>query len=268
MLILYFIDGKSFYLYNFQTITFFTSSLFPNLFFFFILSNLFSTSVFFKFFCQIFYFPLSFLLKSNSKEVHELFLLSILCGSPLYVSFIRKSKLSFTDQNHLILSFSFVSLGFIFSLVAQKYSSKLSFIIFLSILITHIMYFRFKKINYTTFEKTKKISFIQNLKRSINQSFNASITILGIMMFCNIIIFYLTSLINIPYLKGLIDVTSILNTSYNDTYIAFSISFLGLSMLLQINDSAHEIPLFKLITFKLAISLITTLLFIFLNYLI
>ena len=87
-------------------------------------------------------------------------------------------------------------------------------------------------------------------------------------MFCNIIIFYLTSLINIPYLKGLIDVTSILNTSYNDTYIAFSISFLGLSMLLQINDSAHEIPLFKLITFKLAISLITTLLFIFLNYLI
>ncbi len=218
-----------------------------------------------------------------------IFILSMLTSSPtnaIYIKNMLDNKLINVETANKLLCFTyFPSISFVIGTIGiyMFNSFKIGLILWISILLNNILiglYLRKDKIESNNNYFNKKESLINTIKNSILKAINTSFIILGILIIFTTIINVIEKNINInpiilSIISSLLEMTSgitkasslSINTIYKIIIIFFSLSFSGLSIILQSISILNEynINFKRILTIKLSFSFITTLFFYILN---
>ena len=236
----------------------FIKNLLPNIFLFFIISDILNNYNIINYLSLIFGNIFSKLFKV-SKEGTYVFFMSMLSGFPGNSKFIKElldnNRINEQDATKLLTFTHFSNPLFIISTIGINFlhDKKIGFIILISHFITNIiigLLFRniYKCENKILLKKESiSLPFIPLLKNSISNTFNGLMVIYGIIIF----FFILTTIINInlkldyfhqTLLNGFIEMTNGLNMIKNLNFsidikaslMAFFISFGGFSVHMQV----------------------------------
>lgn len=236
----------------------FIKNLLPNIFLFFIISDILNNYNIINYLSLIFGNIFSKLFKV-SKEGTFVFFMSMLSGFPGNSKFIKElldnNRISEQDATKLLTFTHFSNPLFIISTIGINFlnDKKIGFIILISHFITNIiigLLFRniYKSENKILLKKESiSLPFIPLLKTSIANTFNSLIVIYGIIIF----FFILTTIINInlkldyfhqTLLNGFIEMTNGINMIKNLNFsidikaplMTFFISFGGFSVHMQV----------------------------------
>ncbi|MCD7949768.1 MAG: hypothetical protein LUG12_05885 [Erysipelotrichaceae bacterium] len=208
-----------------------------------------------SYFIQFIFSPLFHL----SPMMSSIYLISFFCGYPTNAKIIKESyELEYININqlqHLLSICSFCSLSFIF--VSLHLSFKTSLMIYISHILPSIFialcYHKdYQLMSYKDVKLTARRTFIDALKYSIKSSIYAFIFILGYMLVFQCIGYSLSFMITNDFIysmiQGLLEFSSgsmeLLGYSNILVYplISFSLSFSGLSVLMQVDNILEDIP--------------------------
>lgn len=257
-------------IYNsiFKALDLWLYKVFPSLLIFYLISSLLlSTKTINIIFCI--FKPFRFLLRFETSNAFNLFLLSFFLGNPSIVSFINdfKSNLMITDRDADILSktTSFINPLFIMSLFTDK---TLGLLVYLSHIIPNILIVIWLTRNNSIYNncpsniqtKTYNINFFDYMNKF-------TIIILNIALYIvisYIIISILKLIPNLSYLTYFIEVSEgAINCSLSNIYLLPAIlSFNGLCIHLQVKQGLKVIKYPSFLLFRLISSLISTIVFV------
>ena len=193
---------------------------------------------------------------SLTPMMSSLYFVSFFCGYPTNVKLIKEAYelnyINLDELQHMLHIASFSSLSFIF--VSLKTSKSLI------LLISHILpslifalFYRHQQ-NYISFHdaiqvmKKPHLSFVKAFKKSIISSLYAFIFILGYMLIFQFIGSFLENIFScqlaIDIIKGLMEFSSgsLHMIDHHLPWVAFFLSFSGLSVMMQADNLLEEIP--------------------------
>lgn len=211
--------------------------------------------------------------KINYISSVSIIILSFICGMPSTAKMIRNSidnnQLDDNEGFSLLLAFSFMSISYeiiLFSKFNVIYIPFLIFKILFSIIIMNIMNKDFSKIDIDMGNSNKK-GLLECLFISIKKNLDILLSILGIMILFNILL----RLLNVndiiyPFIEPLTGHNILysleINKKLKDTIFIASMSFLGISIHLQILYIYPNIKYIKYFFVMLLKTLFTSLVFI------
>lgn len=218
---------------------------------------------FFGFFKKIF--------KINYPKSAVIIILSLICGAPsstkLVLNALENEEIDKTEAKNLIYCWSWFSISYSIFILNKLNCNTILYIIL--IFIASLLTFRFlnKPTNTNLIIKKQPKNFIDIFSSSFKKNIDILLTILGIMMFFNIIL----AMAEIsPYIYSYFEVLnghSLLNNlqinkKLKDILLISSLSFLGISTHLQIISVYQNINYIKFLTVKIVQALFVSLFFI------
>lgn len=234
---LVFIDSKAFFNSLIDTLNIWLMKVFPSLFTFFVITSIlinFKIINYFSFLLS----PLKKILKFETDEAFNIFILSIFNGNPSTIIFINQSiennKITLKDANTLLKCASFVSPFFILSFFKKEFA----YILIISHLLSNfILCFFLNRNNKTIINKEEndnKINIVSFLD-SIQKEISIMLLIASMMCVCNILKY---SLLNILSFFDF-------NNNYSTIFLSLIEISTGLNDLISIN-----LPIIYLIIFS------------------
>lgn len=218
---------------------------------------------FFGFFKKIF--------KINYPKSAVIIILSLICGAPsstkLVLNALENEEIDKTEAKNLIYCWSWFSISYSIFILNKLNCNTILYIIL--IFFASLLTFRFlnKPTNTNLIIKKQPKNFIDIFSSSFKKNIDILLTILGIMMFFNIIL----AMAEIsPYIYSYFEVLnghSLLNNlqinkKLKDILLISSLSFLGISTHLQIISVYQNINYIKFLTVKIVQALFVSLFFI------
>lgn len=218
---------------------------------------------FFGFFKKIF--------KINYPKSAVIIILSLICGAPsstkLVLNALENEEIDKTEAQNLIYCWSWFSISYSIFILNKLNCNTILYIIL--IFFASLLTFRFlnKPTNTNLIIKKQPKNFIDIFSSSFKKNIDILLTILGIMMFFNIIL----AMAEIsPYIYSYFEVLnghSLLNNlqinkKLKDILLISSLSFLGISTHLQIISVYQNINYIKFLIVKIVQALFVSLFFI------
>lgn len=225
-------------------------SIFPSLFPFFIISDLLINYNFIELVSFILGPILSKLFKINKNSCF-IIIMSMISGFPSSAKYIKElytqNKITKDEANKIILFTHFSNPLFIFGTIGLFLSKRECIIIFISHYITNFiigLIFRNynKNENNSDYKRTNNLPFGELITNSLLKNIDTLLLILGVMIFFSVIIAFINSIINIPFItKPILELANGINyikclNISNDLKVIFLtgiLSFGGLSVHLQ-----------------------------------
>lgn len=226
------------------------------------------------------------------ENISIIFILSILTGTPTNSIYIKEmldnNQIDINTANKILLFSYFQSIPFVIGTIGVKlYNSlKIGIIIWIFILLNNILIGLYIR-NYNAtikqiiYKKKNKISLLNTIKESILKGINTSYDIIGNLIIFTIIInlikkYIIINPIILSILSGLLEITNGVNQIYllnldltiKISLTIFILSFSGLSIIFQTFSilSNYKIDIKRILITRLVFSIITTILFIIINY--
>jgi sporulation integral membrane protein YlbJ len=226
------------------------------------------------------------------ENISIIFILSILTGTPTNSIYIKEmldnNQIDINTANKILLFSYFQSIPFVIGTIGVKlYNSlKIGIIIWIFILLNNILIGLYTR-NYNAtikqiiYKKKNKISLLNTIKESILKGINTSYDIIGNLIIFTIIInlikkYIIINPIILSILSGLLEITNGVNQIYllnldltiKISLTIFILSFSGLSIIFQTFSilSNYKIDIKRILITRLVFSIITTILFIIINY--
>lgn len=231
--------------------------LYPNL----IIIDLLSSNYYLELISNYMYRYLNKVINLNHPKSFLVLIISFITGAPasakLINSLVEDDNINEKEADSLIYATSNLSLPYIIYIL-NLFNVNIFMYIFIQILYTIIV---IKFTNKTIIianpiSKKRSLSYINILFKSINKNIDILLSILGVMIFFNIIL----SLINVnDYLYSYFEIlnghtilyTLIINKNLKDLILISSLSLLGISMHLQIFLVYPKLKYFKFIITRL-----------------
>lgn len=243
--------------------------LYPNL----IIIDLLSNNYYIELLSFYIYKYFKKIIRLNYPTSFLIFIISIICGSPasskLINSALEDKKIDDTEADSLIYATSNLSLPYIVYILGL-FNINIFLYLFLQIIYMVIIIditnkSSYKNINIPTKKKTR---YINLFFKSINKNIDILLSILGVMIFFNILLSLLNINTNIFSFLEILNGHSILysleiNKKLKELILVSSLSFLGISMHLQIMLVYPNIKYIKFILIRLLYSLMCIFIFLF-----
>ena len=252
----------------FESTSLWFSTLVPVLFPSLVITELINNEIMLDKLCKILYKPFKFIFNIYCPKSVYLIIISILCGSPTNAKIVKltteNNEVNSNEARLILDIFSTTSLAYtIYILKTNNINLLLYFLISISInsILMHIFNKPYQEditINNKIYKKR-----IEVLISSIKSSISVLFSILGIIIFFNILIsiFFSKDIFIYPYLELMGGLNYIEKKGLGTFSIVSSISFLSLSIHLQIVANYIEISYWRFLLIRLISTLITVFIF-------